>query len=99
MEDRRNNKEIVTELKKINEWQKQHEIKDTDAFKEIRETHNQDHIELVAMIKELNEKIDPVAELFSNMNFSRKSFVWVLGIIATIVGIIIGLLNIAKLLK
>ena len=93
------NKEIKDELERINQWQIDHKEDDEKAFKKMDEKHESDHQEIKAMLEKMNQKLDPVADFYDNMDFSKKLVMWVLGFIGASIGVVIGVIQIIKMLK
>lgn len=85
--------------KKINEVKK--EILDqlkhlSEDFLEHKIDQDRQHKETLEKIKCLEEKTEPLIEWFKNINFFKSGIMWLLGLAAAIVGLIIAFKNLLK---
>lgn len=90
---------IEQELKRINQWQINHEEADQLEFEAMKAQHALDHSELKEMITKLAEKLDPLDKFFGNMTFSKTLLMWILAIMGSFIGVIIGIIQIIKMLR
>lgn len=69
----------------------------------MRKTHARETDELKTLIderfKEVMAKLDPVYDFYTNMTFSKKALIWVVSILGSMVGIIIGILQILRMMR
>ncbi len=52
--------------------------------------------EMKIAIADISSKSEPVNEWFKNINYSKKVFIWILGVVGSIVAIVLGIVEIFR---
>lgn len=78
-----------------------HQLEDKDSFGELRmmqksitdtlKNHNDKFEEIKLLIQGIAQENKYVNELFRNLTFGKKVFIGMMGLIATIIGILLGI--------
>lgn len=96
---------IETDIAEIHRAMAAHNEDDKYQFQSLRDNMNKDkedrdkyHITMMEEvgkirneIQSLNQTVSPVVKFFDNVTFSKTAFMWILGILGTIVGLALGI--------
>lgn len=86
-DDRKQFGSINKKLDEMSALDKKEEEDRQYAHEQIRNDYKQ----LREDIRMLSEQVQPVVKWFDNINFSKKAIMWILGILGSTIGILIGL--------